>query len=393
MASTTEHLAEALESRIHADASPSMTGLPPVPPPNVRHASTGSNQTAASRTSTTTPPATMTSSMTEADRATPHLIPPVHTTGMLASPGHHHPRRSYTPSSSPVIPQSPSPARSRRNGGEIVPPPPIIQHALLDMLADAPSEPSSPASLTSLVASMSSLSRMSSPTEWDWRHPLSRSVATVDSHSDRDRHSAAEEYPHVGSAELVLPTLALPSTSLHLGLERWNAPGQGTRIALIASPERARDVLGVFAARRPCVQLPRGEVGVLTSSATGASLSGAGDVSVTSSLPPTIQATIVPCLTAEHIRERASNAYANLHALLNPSPNRQQQAGLEPMVAAYASSKEWVHLAVLLGEYRAYRGLSFVLPYPDAQTMLLQMVQKSTSCHAPRSKRQRRRNR
>lgn len=242
---------------------------------------------------------------------------------------------SGTPPRPAVVSSGPSPApspRSRR--GEFTVPPPITHHALLDMLADAPSEPSSPASLASLpscVASMSSLSRVSSPADWDWRHPLSRSVATVDSKED-------DEHRHSGSAELVLPTLSLPTTSLHLGLERWDSPGQGTRIALIAGPERTRDILGVLASHRSCVQLPHGEIGIL------------GTPNGHASATPSIQATVVACVPAENIRQRASDAYTALNALLHPSPTPQQQASLEAMVSAYASSKDWVHVAVLLGE-------------------------------------------
>ena len=353
----TADIAEAIESRITASASTSTAHAE-----SRQSSGSSSATTVASRSHAASHARTPSDDDNDATPHPPHLAPPGMSEAHASPHHHHHHRRSVTPSSSPAIPQSPSPARLSRGQdlSPIMPPPPIMQHTLLDMLADAPSEPSSPASLASLpscVASMSSLSRMSSPADWDWRHPLSRSVATVDSRESRSDNGRrghrsgseadpdADADPHSGSAELVLPTLALPNTSLHLGLERWNTPGQGTRIALVASPERTRDVLGVLAARRPCVQLPRGEVGVLSSTTTSAS---AGDIA---SHPPVILATILTCLSAEHIRQRANDAYTSLHALLNPSPSREHQAGLESMVAAYASSKDWVHLAVLLGEY------------------------------------------
>lgn len=131
-----------------------------------------------------------------------------------------------------------------------------------------------------------------------------------------------------GSAELVLPTLSLPSTSLHLGLDRWNGSPSGTRIALLADPERTRDVLGALAAKRKCVQLPHGHVGVVEDGR--------------------LQATVLTGLTTTDVRERVSEAYESLHHLLNPTADVDQRHELEGMVSSYASRAEWVHLVIPL---------------------------------------------
>lgn len=218
-------------------------------------------------------------------------------------------------------------------------PPSVSTHTLFDMLADAPSasEPGSPASLDSMcVTSLSSLSRTSSLLE-DWRHPLSRSDATLDLDSENERRGLdalgleTRRHATVGQragAELVLPTLSLPSTSLHLGLDRWSGPPSGTRIALLASPERTRDVLGALAAKRKCVQLPHGHVGVVNNGR--------------------LQATVLTGLAASEVRERVDEAYSSLHNLLNPTASGDQQDELKGMVASYASRADWVHLVIPL---------------------------------------------
>lgn len=216
-----------------------------------------------------------------------------------------------------------SPERSMRTPSPHPPPFPVATHALLDMLADAPSasEPSSPASLESYpscIASLSSLSRTSSPSDWDWKHPLSRSLAAADLENqglglERD-------------AELVLPTLSLPSTSLHLGLERWPGLPSGTRIALLSSPEKSRDVLGALATRHTCVQLAHGAVGVVNDGV--------------------LVATILTGHSVNNVRQRTTEAYTALHSLLNSSSSAEQKKELEPMVASYSARADWVHLVV-----------------------------------------------
>ncbi|GMK59130.1 hypothetical protein CspeluHIS016_0701450 [Cutaneotrichosporon spelunceum] len=220
---------------------------------------------------------------------------------------------------SPTMPtcSTPSPPLTRR--------PPPLSHNLFDMLRDAPSasEPSSPASLESMcVTSISSLSRTSSLID-DWR--------PYDSEAERRDLDVlgleTRSLTQRGDTELVLPTLSLPSTSLHLGLERWNGEPAGTRVALLAGPERTRDVLGALAARRKCVQLPHGHVGVVENGH--------------------LTATVLTGLKAADIRDRASNAYAALYSLLDSDTDTPK---LEAMIADYAARADWVHLVVPLDD-------------------------------------------
>ncbi|KAL1408725.1 hypothetical protein Q8F55_005538 [Vanrija albida] len=240
----------------------------------------------------------------------------------------------------------------------------IPHHALLDALADAPSEPSSPvsnASLPSYTASLSSLSRMSSPADWDWRHPLSSSVTALDLNHDAeyDTHSLASlGLGPRGSEELVLPTLSLPSTSLHLGLDRWPGAGEGTRVALLASPERTRDVLGALAARRRCVQLGRGEVGIVDHSGEG------------------LEATVLSGLSVAELRSRTMAAYHTLNALLHPSLS-PLQSGVGNMVSNYAStSPDWVHLVVALEDEHDAHGVD-VVPVTTLDEEKARLVQEA----------------
>jgi hypothetical protein len=110
-------------------------------------------------------------------------------------------------------------------------------------LPEAPSEPSSPASYTSMpsyVASLSSISRTSSPAPLDYGHHA--------------RGAASEE--------LVLPTLSLPSSSLHLSLRKWEGEGRGVRIVLLSNEDKR--LMRALGEREELVDMGRrGEVGVL----------------------------------------------------------------------------------------------------------------------------------
>ncbi|CAK9782777.1 hypothetical protein CC85DRAFT_305181 [Cutaneotrichosporon oleaginosum] len=234
------------------------------------------------------------------------------------------PRPSLAPIDSPPrLEGTPTPPAAALASPAINRPPPLA-HTLFDMLADAPSasEPSSPASFDSMSVTLSSLSRTSSLLE-DWR--------PYDSEAERRGLDAlgleTRPVPQRAGTELVLPTLSLPSTSLHLGLERWNGAPAGTRIALLAGPERTRDVLGALAARRKCVQLPHGHVGVVEHGR--------------------LSATILTGLKAADVRDRAVDAYAALHALLDAGADTPE---LESSVKSYASRADWVHLVIPLDD-------------------------------------------
>lgn len=258
-------------------------------------------------------------------RAQEHTTTPAHAPeGAVAHPG---PPGPHAPPPTAHVVHAPAVLTRERSRSLDKP---VVTHALFDMLQDAPSasEPSSPASLASLpscTASLSSLSRLSSPADWDQHAQFMRPGAPG---------SAASASSVAGERqELVLPTLALPDTSLHLGLERWAGEGAGTRIALVAPPERTRDVLAIIAAKRKCVQLAHGEVGVVARSSTGY-----GE----------LEATIVTGLSANDIARRTHDAYALLHSLLNPSPDPEKRREMAKIVTAHSIVADWVHLAFIL---------------------------------------------
>ena len=123
--------------------------------------------------------------------------------------------------------------------------------------------PSSPASFTSLpsyVASLSSMSRTSSPVS-GVSGPITYHLSP---YADSHKHAQAEQGLGMssGSQELVLPTLSLPSTSLHLSLRKWDGGDGIIRIALLGSKEEAQGVIRALGERVEMVETGRG-VGIL----------------------------------------------------------------------------------------------------------------------------------
>lgn len=187
---------------------------------------------------------------------------------------------SATPSPRPLLSLAPS--------AQIIPPSPDdTAHSELELdtdseadtgemhlslhLREAPSEPSSPASYTSMpsyVASISSVSRTSSPA------PLNMGFDTgytgFTGFTGRGMGAGAG----TGSEELVLPTLSLPSSSLHLSLRRWEGSGsRGIRVALLGSSEMEKKLVRALGEREDLVDMGRrGEIGVVRNGEIAATL-------------------------------------------------------------------------------------------------------------------------
>jgi hypothetical protein len=77
-----------------------------------------------------------------------------------------------------------------------------------------------------------------------------------------------------GSEELVLPTLSLPSSSLHLSLRRWEGSGsRGIRVALLGSSEMEKKLVRALGEREDLVDMGRrGEIGVVRNGKIAATL-------------------------------------------------------------------------------------------------------------------------
>ncbi|KAL7423499.1 hypothetical protein Q5752_001079 [Cryptotrichosporon argae] len=209
--------------------------------------------------------------------------------------------------------------------------------------ADLVSEPSSPASFTSLpsyVASLSSLSRTSSPA---WSHPAyspyaaPRHVPEPESEHQNDAHAYGHGYGDAhrhrpapdslgASNELVLPTLSLPSSSLHLSFPRTEATERGLRVAVVGPADDAKAALRTLSTSENMVDVGHGRVGVVRDGH--------------------MVATFVLGLTVDEVEQRIQAAYAGLHNLLRPNPGAES-AAIEAMVDAYASRADWIHAVVV----------------------------------------------
>ena len=124
-----------------------------------------------------------------------------------------------------------------------------------DFDSDMSSAPPSPTSLTSMpsyVASLSSASGSSSPagpanarTDSTYGIPASGAVLAA---MARARHGA----------ELVIPELSLPSSSLHLSLRDWEGSVQGVRVVLLGPAELTKRVIRAIGEREECVSVKPG---------------------------------------------------------------------------------------------------------------------------------------
>ncbi|WVF72673.1 hypothetical protein IAT40_007491 [Kwoniella sp. CBS 6097] len=249
------------------------------------------------------------------------------------SPLHHRP---LAPASSPE-PDEGSSAEYRLN------------HLTLDSLnnsnnnngtPDSPflptSEPSSPASFTSMpsyVASLSSLSRTSSisPFGLDHYHHHHHQGQYY------DPSLPPTELMSGGSAELVLPTLALPSESLslHLSLPRWSGTDteeSGLSIVLLGEREIVEKTLRGLRERCEMVEM-RGGVGLVKE----------GKV-------------VVRINTAfkdiEQVQSNVAHSYRSLNRLIHPDLQDEEgqiQSELRRLVEGYASRSDWVHSVICMG--------------------------------------------
>ena len=127
---------------------------------------------------------------------------------------------------------------------------------------------SSPASFTSLpsyVGSMSSLSRASSPVSGISGAAISRET----SYSAHHRFAGLHEREYEGdeaagsrSEELVLPTLSLPSSSLHLSLPKWEGEVSGVKVVLLGAMDKAQEAIRALGAKLELVDVGEG-VGIV----------------------------------------------------------------------------------------------------------------------------------
>ncbi|ORY35417.1 hypothetical protein BCR39DRAFT_596150 [Naematelia encephala] len=178
------------------------------------------------------------------------------------------------------------------------------------------SEPSSPASFTSMPT-VSSMSRTSSPIgDADFRGPEG----------------------------LVLPTLSLPSTSLHMSLRRWDGEARGIKVVLLGSTGVVRRSLRELGERLELVELAsRGEVGIVRDGK--------------------VQIILVTGLGETRVDGKISDAYSALHALLHPSPPRGTNDKIKAVIQAWARREEWVHLIYAIdAESSLVKSLAPIVP-------------------------------
>lgn len=154
----------------------------------------------------------------------------------------------------------------------------------LESGTEASSAPPSPTSLTSLpsyVPSISSVSRSSSPVSAEagqtggggrWTRGAPGAVLSALAR-DREHARVARATRHKGrgqagetaGAQLVIPELSLPSSSLHLSLRKWDGPVGGAKIVLLGPPELTRRVVASLGEREELVEIQgrKGNIGVL----------------------------------------------------------------------------------------------------------------------------------
>jgi len=137
-----------------------------------------------------------------------------------------------------------------------------------------PGSPSSNTSLPSYVPSLSSLSRTSSPNSAS----VGNGARVHPSHLHLSQGlgmgmgiGLASLLPgglesSEGSGDLVLPTLSLPSSSLHLSLPRWTGEHDGIKVALLGDSAHIKRIIRELGEHEQVVQLNKGDIGVVRDS-------------------------------------------------------------------------------------------------------------------------------
>lgn len=227
-----------------------------------------------------------------------HLAPaieipflPLHTRSAQASP------RATAASHSPTSAiHSPNPSLASASGASTSEIDSDLDHDTYDFEdsdLDLSSAPPSPTSLTSMasvpsyVASLSSASRSSSPLGLGYGGV--EAVETADSDNGQSSREGLRGHTDEGTggsvaaaiagtrrdrryerqgAELVIPELSLPSSSLHLSLRDWDGPVQGVKVVLLGPADLTKRVIRAIGETEECVSVRqegrgKGVVGVV----------------------------------------------------------------------------------------------------------------------------------
>ena len=191
-------------------------------------------------------------------------------------------------------------------------------------LRDEGSVPSSPASLTSLPSYLSSLSRASSPISGvsaPASSPRGQRQYSPSSGENDSRNSGIPE-------DLVLPTLNLPSSSLHLSLEKWEGPFEGIRVALLGGTDSTRALMRALREKANLVELDGGLVGLKTEMTD---LSGEPEVCVA----------IFVCDDVETVRKHLSR-WCTIDLTRAADPTKSRPGIFETQLVAQSSPAERV---------------------------------------------------